>query len=294
VLDLILLYYLSPQSQLYVSRIGFDAVLQCATSSVELSLTDSLQQTSSNILHMYSAETNNGGSSNYLKLEIDEHVVAAMIKILTLKIVSDSVLKEYMKYVQSVHIDSLVQGEYRKFVTSRSRAIEASSTSSSSTGGTVRDAILSDTMSGQSQTPLSTSTSSSTVPSDGLCEGGMSDKEQQTLLFLSRCKVIASKHVNDMKSNLLSTFSGQEAMVWTQGRSRYRAEYSRAEHTQSSLQGSTQGSIGPDSGSGSSSISNGPSLQDNSGESSALQPIAPEEGTSGASRCQRKRSIGDI
>jgi hypothetical protein len=236
---------------------------------------------------VYSAETNNGGSSNDFKLEIDEHVVAAMIKIQTLTIVSDSALKEYMKYVQSVHIDSLVQGEYRKFVTARSRAISASATSSSSTGGTVRGSIESNTTSAQSLTPaaISTSTSSSTDPSDGLCEGGMSDKDQQTLLFLSRCKAIASKHLRDMKSNLLSSFSGQEAIVWTQGRCRNRAGHSRAEHTQSSV----QYSVKPDSGSG----SEGPFLQEDNGESSTLQPTAPE-GTSGVSKSQRKRSIGDI
>lgn len=313
--------YPSPPSQLYVSRIGFDSVLQCATSSVEVSLTDSLHKTSSNVLQMYSAETNrqsqNCGSSPSFKLEIDEHVVIAMIKIQALNIVTDSALGQYMKYVQSVHIDSLVQGEYKKFITSRSRAIVASSMSNSSTR--CPTVTVSDTTCALSQTPaplcVSASSTISTAPvtvdcvsgsSDVSCEGGMSDKEQQTLLYLSRCKAITSQHLKDMKSNLISTFTDQEAVVWTQHQSNEdRAEDSRAERAQSTLQCSIRSDTGSGSCSGSSSGSGseGICLPLSSGVISTIHSAIAAAGegsdggsvqSSGVNKCQKKRSIGDI
>ena len=296
-------------------------MLHCATSTVAISLNDSLLQMSSNILQMYSAECDrqsiNSERLNSFKLEIDEHVVTAMIKIETLNIVTDSALKGYMKYVQAVHIDSLIQGEYRRFIGSKSRAIVASSTLTPYTAGAVSSASLSDTTGALSETPVPvpvsvpTLLSSTTppvagtgdctsVPSDVSYEGGMSAKEQETLLYLSRCKAVASQHLKNMRSNLLSTFSGQEAVKWTQRRSRNRAEHSRAEHTQSSL----HYTVRPDSGSGpgSGSGSEGMRVLENSGESTTLQPVtAPIEGTSDGSvqsrelsKCQKKRSIGDI
>ena len=294
-------------------------MLHCATSTVAISLNDSLLQMSSNILQMYSAECDrqsiNSERLNSFKLEIDEHVVTAMIKIETLNIVTDSALKGYMKYVQAVHIDSLIQGEYRRFIGSKSRAIVASSNLTPYSAGAVSSASLSDTTGAVSETPVPVSVptllSSTTppvagtgdctsVPSDVSYEGGMSAKEQETLLYLSRCKAVASQHLKNMRSNLLSTFSGQEAVKWTQRRSRNRAEHSRAEHTQSSL----HYTVRPDSGSGpgSGSGSEGMRVLENSGESTTLQPVtAPIEGTSDGSvqsrelsKCQKKRSIGDI
>ena len=285
-----------------------------------MSLSDSLQQMSTNILQMHSAECDrqsiNSERLNSFKLEIDEHVVTAMIKIETLNIVTDSALNGYMKYVQAVHIDSLIQGEYRRFIGSKSRAIVASSTLTPYTAGAVSSAALSDTTGAVSEIPVPVSVptllSSTTppvagtgdctsVPSDVSYEGGMSAKEQETLLYLSRCKAVASQHLKNMRTNLLSTFSGQEAVKWTQRRSRNRAEHSsRAEHTQSSL----HYTVRPDSGSGpgSGSGSEGMRVLENSGESTTLQPVtAPIEGTSDGSvqsrelsKCQKKRSIGDI
>ena len=284
--------------QLHISRIGFDSVALCATSSAEMSLCDSLQETTRNILHMHSVEkdrqSSNCGSSNSFKLEIDEHVVTAMNKIYSLKIVTDSALKDYMKYVQSVHIDTLERGEYGKFVTSRSRAIAASSKAANGAVLFV-DADSAESTAGAGTVSIHACASTALITTDvtpsvpnGHHEVGMTDSEQQTLVYLSRCKAIASKHVKNMKTNLLSAFSSQEALAWSQGRSRNRIEHTEESGLQASMKHNCESE---------STYFPGSSI-----ERPVLQPVmSPAECASSVSshpdevtKSQKKRSIGDI
>ena len=128
--------------KLYVSRIGFDAVAMVVTSEkkMEPEITDeskilnALQHISENTLREYSGKLiGTSGSINNFGLELDQHVITSMQRMMSLSVVRDTARTEYIQYLLSYHICQLVQNEFEKFhsQTSEKYATYASSTPAS-------------------------------------------------------------------------------------------------------------------------------------------------------------------
>ena len=110
--------------KLYVSRIGFDAIAMVVTSEkkMEPEMTDeskilnALQYISEKTLREYSGKIiGNSGSANNFGLELDQHVITSMQKMMSLSVVRDTARTDYIKYLLSYHICQLVENEFEKF-----------------------------------------------------------------------------------------------------------------------------------------------------------------------------------
>ena len=222
---LIILHYV----QLYVSRIGFEAIPVCATSHQEvLSITDSFEIISNNIITAYSNEKiqqkrNCTATTKTIsfKLEIDEHIVAGMMKIRGTGVART----QYLQYLQAIHLKNLMILECEKFLLNLSKKIPSLYDVSEASCSSRR---IFPTFSA-SATPSSSSLSLSRVSSDGnLFSTDLQDSSQihvlennydfptslsftlspddnNILLHLLYCKKLAIEYYYDSKRIFLET-----------------------------------------------------------------------------------------
>lgn len=93
---------------------------------------EALQDISDNILKEYSEKlTGNGEKKNTFKLELDQHIVMSMQRMMSLTVVRYSARTEYIQYLLSYHICQLVQNEFEKFHSQILKKIVASARATS-------------------------------------------------------------------------------------------------------------------------------------------------------------------
>ena len=114
---------------MYVSRLGFEAISVCTASHPEeLSITDSFEIISNNIITAYSNERiqqkRNCTSTTKtipFKLEVDEHVMAGMERLRGTCVART----RYLQYLLAIHVKNLIILEYEKFLSKLSKNISS-------------------------------------------------------------------------------------------------------------------------------------------------------------------------